>query len=175
MEPRAVALRRYDSALAGVVEEALREKGGSAQGRWRECGSVQRRALSRRAHAGGSLLRESALRGLLCRGARWQVVSVRRCGVRSSDRRVEQQRGDDAFWCADFSRSLPTHVLSRISEGKLALCMPKSDSYFRSLERLPLEEALLHHLESARGRLCAMATHRGIRSIIRSTCSAGRR
>ena len=39
--------------------------------------------------------------------------------------------------------------------GALVICMPRSQTYFRGLFRLPLEEALQRHLESARLTLCA--------------------
>ena len=48
-----------------------------------------------------------------------------------------------------------SHMFVEDLGGTLALCMPKSDSYFSSLDRFPLEEALLHHLESARQTLCS--------------------
>ena len=153
MEPRAVALRRYDSALAGVVEEALREKGGSAQG------------------SGGSADLFSDERYRVVRTPAGRYFASQRCGdycVEGRDGRLYQFDGVEfglqiaglnssevmtPFGVRIFRDRYP-HMFVEDLGGKLALCMPKSDSYFRSLERLPLEEALLHHLESARQTLC---------------------
>ena len=153
MEPRAVALRRFDSALAGVVEDALREKGGSAEG------------------GGGSADLFSDERYRVVRSPAGRYFASQRCGdycVEGRDGRLYQFDGVEfglqiaglsssevmtPFGVRIFRDRYP-HMFVEDLGGKLALCMPKSDSYFRSLERLPLEEALLHHLESARQTLC---------------------
>lgn len=47
------------------------------------------------------------------------------------------------------------HMFSYSSEGGGAICMPMPSTYYPNLYRLPLEEALLRHLEAARMTLCA--------------------
>ena len=56
------------------------------------------------------------------------------------------------------------------------LCMPRDSQYFRDMYEMPLEEALLHHLESARMTLCAgymplNSAYHPIRSLGRRTLS----
>ena len=47
------------------------------------------------------------------------------------------------------------HMFVHRYDAAQIICMPRSETYYSTLHQLPLEEALLRHLESARLTLCA--------------------
>jgi len=151
MEPRETALRRFDSALERVVDEALRPQGERAGGSADLFCDEGYRVV--RTPAGRYFVSQRC--GDYCvegrDGKLYQFDAVefglQIAGLNSSE--VMTPFGVRIF------RDRYSHMFVEDLGGTLALCMPKSDSYFSSLDRLPLEEALLHHLESARQTLCS--------------------
>lgn len=57
------------------------------------------------------------------------------------------------------------HMFAQSFGGWTPICMPQPTGYYTRLHQLPLEEALLQHLESARMTLCA-GYHQGNRAAI---------
>ena len=149
MEPRETALRRFDSALERVVDEALRPpgEGGSADLFCDEGYRVVRTPAGR--YFVSQRCGDYCVEGRDGKLYQFDAVEfgLQIAGLNSSE--VMTPFGVRIF------RDRYSHMFVEDLGGTLALCMPKSDSYFSSLDRLPLEEALLHHLESARQTLCS--------------------
>ena len=149
-EPRARALQRYDRLLQEGVRQAYAAPEERAAGKndlYRD-----------RTYA---VIRASRGRYLVCR---WIPAYV----VEGEDRRLHY------FDPAEVAIPIPgvksalvirphvvrlthpyRHMFVHHFDSGLTICMPRPDTYYRELHRLPLEEALLRHLDSARLTLCA--------------------
>ena len=147
-QERDVALRRYDEIVESAVEGALRPAGGRPHP---DLFSDDRYRVVR-TPAGRYFVSQRF--GDYCVEGRDGLLyhfdgvefGVQICGMSTAEVLTP-------FAVRIFRDYYPHMFVDRLG-GALALCMPRSDSYFRSLDRLPLEEALLHHLESARQTLC---------------------
>ena len=145
---RTATLRRYDRILEQVVEETFGSEvsGGPdlfVDERYRVFRTpAGRYFLSRRI---SQYAIEGRDRKLYCFGE--AEFSIQITGLRPAEVIT-------SYGVRVFAEHYP-HIFVDSLGGALVICMPRSQAYFRSLFRLPLEEALQRHLESARLTLCA--------------------
>ena len=144
------ALARYDTVLREVVRAIFPAEGGG----WKERGYLYRGKE-------GAVMRTPAGRYFAC-------LQMPPYVVEGDDRKLY------SFEAAEIGiqivstdarkgiRPVSVQVLHAYRHmfvsgwgGGNFICMPRSESYYEELSQLPLEEALLRHLESARMTLCA--------------------
>ena len=117
-------------------------------------GSVRRPAIPSISHAGGRyfLSRRISQYAIEGRDRKLYCFGEAEFGIQIAGLRPAEVI--TPYGVRVFTEHYP-HMFVDSLGGALVICMPRSQAYFRSLFRLPLEEALQRHLESARLTLCA--------------------
>jgi len=149
------ALARYDTVLREAVRAVFPAEGGG----WKERGYLYR-------GKGGAVIRTPAGRYFACMQMPPYVVE-------GDDRKLYSFEAAEigiqivSTDVREAIRPVSVQVLHEYRHmfvsgwgGGNFICMPRPDSYYENLCQLPLEEALLRHLESARMTLCAGYTPR---------------
>jgi hypothetical protein len=147
--PQSEALARYDSVLEDTVRAALPIRPAAAAGAelYRSAGyAVIRTPLGKHC-----LCRQIPPYAVEAEGGLLYYFDSVEFGIEISATRTEDVIHANVVLATHPYR----HMFISNLEGKHIVCMPRPKLYYHRVHQLPLEEAMLEHLESARMTLCA--------------------